>query len=312
MCIYLHEYSIIFFLFVHYYIPLIVHLYFTLYNYTLGQTFDELEQQSKGIKRLGVLRADIDNLGTAFVSGFKGKDGNNKNVTLSRTATLSRNLSLFFKGYINNILSEGKYNKLRSNSKRNVSIVYSGGDDVFLVGAWNDIISAAIDLRDALKEFTQGTLTISAGITIHKSGYPVNIMAKDTAKLEDVSKGMQGKDSITIFNEEHSYKWDDFKDKVIGEKMELLNEFFEKFSEKGNSLIYNLLNLVINSGEKINFARYVYLLSRLEPDINEGTEKFDIYRHFSKKMYEWIKDDKDRQELITAMYIYVYLNRDID
>ena len=32
MCIYLHEYSIIFFLFVHYYIPLIVHLYFTLYN----------------------------------------------------------------------------------------------------------------------------------------------------------------------------------------------------------------------------------------------------------------------------------------
>ena len=281
-------------------------------DYTLGQNFDELEQQSKGIKRLGVLRADIDNLGTAFVSGFKGKDGNNKNVTLSRTATLSRNLSLFFKGYINNILSEGKYNKLRSNSKRNVSIVYSGGDDVFLVGAWNDIISAAIDLRDALKEFTQGTLTISAGITIHKSGYPVNIMAKDTAKLEDVSKGMQGKDSITIFNEEHSYKWDDFKDKVIGEKMELLNEFFEKFSEKGNSLIYNLLNLVINSGEKINFARYVYLLSRLEPDINEGAEKFDIYRHFSKKMYEWIQDDKDRQELITAMYIYVYLNRDID
>lgn len=94
--------------------------------------------------------------------------------------------------------------------------------------------------------------------------------------------------------------------------MELLNEFFEKFSEKGNSLIYNLLNLVINSGEKINFARYVYLLSRLEPDINEGTEKFYIYRHFSKKMYEWIKDDKDRQKLITAMYIYVYLNRDID
>ena len=33
MCIYLHEYSIIFFLFVHYYIPLIVHLYFTLYNH---------------------------------------------------------------------------------------------------------------------------------------------------------------------------------------------------------------------------------------------------------------------------------------
>ena len=29
-------------------------------------------------------------------------------------------------------------------------------------------------------------------------------------------------------------------------------------------------------------------------------------------MYEWIKDDKDRQELITAMYNYVYLNRDID
>ena len=37
MCIYLHEYSIIFFLFVHYYIPLIVHLYFTLYILKLVQ-----------------------------------------------------------------------------------------------------------------------------------------------------------------------------------------------------------------------------------------------------------------------------------
>lgn len=34
------------------------------------------------------------------------------------------------------------------------------------------------------------------------------------------------------------------------------------------------------------------------------------YRKFSKKMYEWSKDECDRKQLITAIYLYVYLNRE--
>ena len=39
-------------------------------NYTTGESFEELARQSEGIERIGILRADVDNLGQAFVSGF--------------------------------------------------------------------------------------------------------------------------------------------------------------------------------------------------------------------------------------------------
>ena len=38
--------------------------------------------------------------------------------------------------------------------------------------------------------------------------------------------------------------------------------------------------------------------------------KRDKYRKFSKRMYEWSKDECERKQLITAIYLYVYLNRE--
>ena len=42
--------------------------------------------------------------------------------------------------------------------RRNALIVYSGGDDVFLIGAWDDVIGFAIDLQNSLQKYTQDTL----------------------------------------------------------------------------------------------------------------------------------------------------------
>ena len=69
-----------------------------------------------------------------------------------------------------------------------------------------------------------------------------------------------------------------------------------------------MLELIRNQSDKINFARFVYLLSRLEP-VNEG-EKKEKYRRFSRTMYEWIQSEKDCRELKTAMNLYAYMNRE--
>lgn len=97
-------------------------------------TFEEMAKAALGVERIGVLRADVDNLGATFVSGFDNPDNNNRYVTLSRTATLSRHLSLFFKNYINNILKNGEYfiddgkeSTVRTKA-RNAVICYSGGN----------------------------------------------------------------------------------------------------------------------------------------------------------------------------------------
>jgi CRISPR-associated protein Csm1 len=103
-------------------------------RYTTGDTFVELAKKSDGIERIAVLRGDVDNLGSTFVSGFKAT-GSGRYETLSRTATLSRQLSLFFKLHLNSILADGQSKFFSNGGTRNICVVYSGGDDIFLVGA---------------------------------------------------------------------------------------------------------------------------------------------------------------------------------
>lgn len=72
-----------------------------------ANTFGELAKKSEGIKKIAVLRADVDNLGTSFVYGFRrGED--ERYVTLSRTAALSRQLSLFSRDISTKFLRRGQ------------------------------------------------------------------------------------------------------------------------------------------------------------------------------------------------------------
>lgn len=275
-------------------------------DYHKGDSFRDFVNKAEGIKRIGVLRADVDNLGQAFVNGFAPE-----HTSLSRTATFSRKMSLFFKLHINDILLNGKYAfgvRNEQSAGRNAAIIYSGGDDVFIIGAWNDIICAAIDLNESLKTFTQGTLKISAGIGIFPEKYPVGALAMQTGKLEDMAKA-EGKDSIALFDKESVYKWKTFTESVMGEKFQLIERYFSGNEDKGASAMYKLLSFIRNRGEKISLARFAYMLGRMEPDKGADEEKISLYQEFSKKMYQWIKNEEDSKELITAIYLYVYLNR---
>ena len=290
-----------------------------------ARTFEELAERAKeagAIRRIGVLRADVDNMGQAFTAGFSETYN-----TLSRTATLSRQLSLFFKCYINEILAQRKYRIGIGEGARNATIVYSGGDDLFIVGAWNEVIELAVDIRDAFAEYTEGTLTISAGIGMYTPKYPISQIAYEVGDLEEESKNMPEKNSITILpdGERHSvvlsdgqeksvadgtYTWEDFKEYVIREKYQLISGFFEGSEERGTAFLYHLLELIRDRNEKINFARYVYLLARLEPGQKAAPEQKKLYQAFAEKMYQWIGSDEDCRQLKTVMNLYAYMKRE--
>jgi CRISPR-associated protein Csm1 len=315
------------------------------YHYKIDNdiaTFEELAEKSQGISRIGVLRADVDSLGAAFISGFvrsneENKYEQNRYVTISRTATLSRQLSLFFKLHINSIL-ESKVNDPISFSltpgkeikERKAVIVYSGGDDMFIVGAWDEIIEVAVDLRRCFEKYTANALNFSAGIGLFTDKYPISRMAQETQSLEDAAKHIDDdKNAISLFGIEsykdekgdyqvgaqHTYKWDVFTDKVIGEKLTLLQNYFsntltEEQSAKGNSFLYKLMEYIKNvQYDKINIARFAYMLSRMEPT-GDDVQKKTAYISFSTKMYAWILNSQDRKELLTAINIYVYLKRE--
>ncbi len=280
-------------------------------DYATGDTFEQFARGAQGIERLGVLRADVDNLGQAFVQGFSREDGGEKYVTLSRTAALSRQLSLFFKCYINQILEKGKSHCLGAVGKRKAAIVYSGGDDVFLVGAWNDIVESFVDIRQALSRFTQNTLTISGGIGIYSPGYPINVIAGEVARLEELSKGVDGKNAVTVFDESGTYSWNVFSESVIGDKFREIESFFAVTEGYGKAFLYHVLELLCSrQAGRFNRARYVYFLSRMEPERERPKEQKEAYGRFSRKMYRWADDPQDCREVITAIYLYIYLNRE--
>ena len=214
-------------------------------------TFDDLAKSSckidKGIKRLGVLRLDVDDLGIAFSSGFvsdKDKiEDNLRYATLSRYADLSKDISMFFKVAINKICAgdltgcvdfeEKAFNifGIAKAPKRKVNIIYAGGDDLFLVGAWDEVLEVAIDINRAFKQFTNGKLTLSAGMAMFSPTYPISKMAEIAGLLVQMSKNRKDKNSIALFGMEtnlkangqleckHIYTWADFEMKVSKEKM---------------------------------------------------------------------------------------------
>lgn len=294
-------------------------------DYASAKEFEILSEKSTGISRLGVLRADVDNLGQAFVAGFPPNL-----MTLSRTSAFSRNLSQFFKLHINHILQHGNFSlnqfslkPKEKSERRNAAIVYAGGDDVFIVGAWDEIISLAIDLHKELEQFSQGTLSISAGIGMFKSKYPISAMARETGELEDCSKQYPGKNAVTLFDENNCYSWEVLSEDIIGKKMALLKKYLKNNSEHGNALLYQIMTLIreINGEDRLNIARFAYLLARLRPEEEKSRDiqkqkvyqkKLMIYQEFADNLYQWIQepDGEECRKLLTAIQLYVYLTRD--
>ena len=316
-------------------------------SYSTKATFEDFAKSAQGINRVGILRADVDNLGQAFVSGFKNSENEDRYMTISRTATLSRQLSLFFKLHINKVLDNPVFTfDGKPKEQRNITIVYSGGDDVFVVGAWNEVIEFAVDLQESFAKYSEGTLSISAGIGVYEDGYPISVSADEVEDMVDRSKSLAGKNAVTLLEDglfhiegnssglqdkdaynkdiarifhdndkisDGTYKWNEFKNKVIEEKFSIISSYMESVkNQHGNGLLYRMLELVRDQEKRINFARFVYLLSRLEPDNAADKNQKEMFQCFSANMVKWINNDRDRRHLKTAIELYVYLHRGED
>ena len=291
-------------------------------------------EDSRGIPRIGVMRADVDNLGAAFLAGFPAAY-----ATMTRTAALSQRLSLFFKHYINDIC-HGKFSTHFSlfgrekKAARDVHIVYSGGDDVFLLGAWDDIVELAVDLRGAFSRFTSGKLHFSAGLGFFKDKCPIAEMARRTGELESRAKdrrdvdGRPKKDSVALFGavmegrsradfEERAqvYGWGEFMQGVCGEKLAFLREncTFDGTSDTarmllGKSAVYRLLRLLEADGASVQLARFAYTLARMDPGAKSPAK--EAYARIRTQLYEWYRDIEKRRQLSTALQLIIYSIRE--
>lgn len=303
----------------------------------------------KGIRRLGVLRGDVDGLGAAFMAGFrkKGESQPDRYATLSRYAALSRSLSVFFKRIITEVSEKDLPDGLtpfylfqsKEGQSRKIHVVYSGGDDFFLVGAWDDLLEFAVDLYRTFRDYTDQKLSFSAGLGLFSASYPISRMAAETGELEEAAKNLDlQKNKIALFGcsgsdygnlpesgsrgtgEQSVYTWAELTDEVAAGKLKFLLQYMAlagidedspKSGQKipvGKSLLYRLMNILIETrGKRFNLAHFAYAVARME---TKDDSKKESSRKLRNQLYEWALTPKDRKQMITALQLLIYRMRD--
>jgi CRISPR-associated protein Csm1 len=168
-------------------------------NLVPPKDFNELQDDSRGIARLGVLRMDVDNLGDLFKDGF-GPKGNSI-ATLARISTLSFQLSLFFEGWVRRLCEA--YPDL-------IYAVYAGGDDVFLIGPWDKMPHLSAKIAEDFKAFAAENpdVHLSGGMAFIHGKYPVYQAADDAHETLENAKNLDGKDAFGFLGQ--AWKWSDF------------------------------------------------------------------------------------------------------
>jgi len=167
--------------------------------------FDELASDSDertGTKKIGVFKADVDNLGNIFTKGLQ-RDGKLE-FSLSKTSTLSRLFSIFFEGYINTLRNSEEY-------KDSIYLIYSGGDDILAIGSWDKVINFAKDLYEDFKKFVcnNDSITMSASIVVASPHSSVRTLLREAEEKLETSKELETeiegkivkKSAINIFGE---------------------------------------------------------------------------------------------------------------
>ena len=123
--------------------------------------FEALAQFSQGARRLGVLKADVDTLSLLIQEGLNDERARGLRPTITRMATMSSMLDLFFAGHVRRICLDyfqGRPGWQKKEAEIPIDglfyVVYSGGDDLFIVGPWDAVLRLTLSLRQDFTRFT--------------------------------------------------------------------------------------------------------------------------------------------------------------
>ena len=185
-------------------------------------TFDCLAYSSTGRPLLGFLKGDVDRLGETFALGLKKDRGPNFD-TISRLSTLSRMLDIFFSGWVEHLLRR---------EFPNCYTIFSGGDDFFIVGPWDEALALGQRIRDDFSRFTGNSLTLSLGLSLTKHNYPVR-RAAELVNLE-LENAKEKRNQISLLSQ--ALGWEEWK--IVKQEIDFLNLQKEKLT---SSFLFSLI-----------------------------------------------------------------------
>jgi CRISPR-associated protein Csm1 len=194
-------------------------------------------EENNGVVRgkpfLAVLKSDVDRLGYIFLRGFARDLDQNSILSISRYVSLSRMLDFFFTEILKNLIKT-KY--------RNIYSVFSGGDDLFLIGDWKEILEFLIDFKKEFSRYvcSNPEFTVSTGIALLKPDTPV----ENIAELGEgaLKKAKKTRNTTVVFDKriqhDKGFELEELLKKIPDEIYEFLEE--ENLS---TAIVYKLLEI---------------------------------------------------------------------
>ncbi|MEL7221920.1 MAG: hypothetical protein AAGJ93_11415, partial [Bacteroidota bacterium] len=175
-------------------------------------------------RKLGILKMDVDNLGVLF--GSLG--------TQLESKKMSTAMSWFYDQFFYELWATGSFSYQQKDKKsgdlsekeekyrNNLYVVFAGGDDCFVVGAWDAVFHFALQIRKEFAAFVQymqqqlpklpKKITISGGLVVVNPKFPAlqfaKIAEKELETAKDWSGNLQDKDRISVFGE--ALSWEEF------------------------------------------------------------------------------------------------------
>ncbi|HEY9865934.1 MAG TPA: type III-A CRISPR-associated protein Cas10/Csm1 [Candidatus Obscuribacterales bacterium] len=236
---------------------------------------NELADMAEGINRVGYLRMDVDKLGQIFAKGL-GDDQN-----LPRLAGLSRQMTYFFKVYLNSLAKNRKDNlfqplgnsvkSLSQSDRQNLVFIYAGGDDLFISGAWNEVVEFSFDVYQSFRHYTgqHPDITISGGISLAGAKFPLYQAASESGSAEEKAKG-NGRDSLGLFNT--ALKWEEWlgKENIKVAQLQTIDATIKKYLQTVSlpdllgvlPFVQKLQTLEVNTSR--NFVRNLLTTAQLQ------------------------------------------------
>lgn len=232
-----------------------------------NKTFEELADGSY----LGILRMDVDNLGSIFINGLPDEA-----KSFAAYSTLSFLLDYFFSGYLNTIRNSDDF-------KDDVNILYSGGDDVFAVGRWDKLILFAHKIHTEFERFVgRPDISISGGIAMVGEKFPVAKAAEMAGIAEDAAKSFVStgstngtKNAFNLFGE--SFSWQDEYDYILKWKSEFIEHCTTKEKPMPRSILHKIMSFteIMKKGDMKYVWHTVYFLKRFsENNKSEAVKTF--------------------------------------
>jgi CRISPR-associated protein Csm1 len=256
------------------------------------RTFEKIAECAKGDNLLAVLKADADNMGMQ-VSAIAQQD-----PSLERLKQFSADLDRFF--------SEEVQKQLQKPEWESIYTVYSGGDDLLLIGPWNKVLDFASVVREG---FAQGpgraykNLTLSAGIALTPFRVPVrHAVGRADWLLENHAKvGLKDRCATTL-----GAAWDWSRhDAIILEGKRIAGWIGGEVA--GRALIHRLLSIAASSDPKKS-ALWAYQIGRNFPSANDRSAEEQAFRKWGIEVLEHSLDgDRGALDKVQAALRYALI-----